>query len=508
MKGTGKEQLVPTGITGLDHVLVGGFPANHLYLAEGDPGTGKTTLGLQFLLEGRARGEKGLYVTLSETKAELCTVAASHGWSLDGIGLFELESLEQRLQAEQQYTVFHPSEIELNETTRNICEQVERIQPTRVVFDSLSEMRLLARDALRYRRQVLSLKQFFAGRKCTVLLLDDRTSLETDLQLQSICHGVLMLERVPIEYGGARRRLSITKMRGVKFREGLHDFKIQRGGLEVFPRLVAAEHKQEAKSGVSDREVGRSGIPEMDSLLGGGLHYGTSTLALGPAGSGKSTLLTQFAVGLADAGEQVECYVFEETRENFLDRAASLGLDLRKHIDSGRIAVNQIDPAEISPGEFAHRVRDAVEGTGGRQPTRVVMIDSLNGYMNSMPSESFLVIQMHELLMYLNERRVLTLMVLAQHGFLGHAVQSPVDVTYLADTVLVLRFFEAFGEVKQAMAVVKKRTGNHERSIREFRITETGLQIGSALKDFEGVLTGVPSFTGKRGDLMTDNSRG
>jgi len=494
---------VPTGITGLDHVLVGGFPANHLYLVEGDPGTGKTTLGLQFLLEGLSRGEKGLYVTLSETKAELCTVAASHGWSLDGIGLFELESLEQRLQAEQQYTVFHPSEIELSETTRNICEQVERIHPARVIFDSLSEMRLLARDPLRYRRQVLALKQFFAGRKCTVILLDDRTSLDTDLQLQSICHGVLVLERVPIEYGGARRRLTISKMRGVQFREGLHDFTIRRGGLQVYPRLVAAEHKQDAsKNGPMEREEARSGIPELDSLLGGGLHYGTSTLALGPAGSGKSTLLTQFAAALARAGEQVACYVFEETRDNFLDRAAGLSLDLRQHIDDGRVTVSQIDPAEIAPGEFAHRVRTAVEGSGDTPAARVVIIDSLNGYLNAMPNESFLVIQMHELLMYLNERRVLTLMVLAQHGLVGSAMQSPVDVTYLADTVIVLRYFEAFGEVKQAISVIKKRTGGHERSIREFRITPTGLQIGSALRDFEGVLTGVPSFTGKRGDLM------
>jgi len=495
--------MVPTGVPGLDYVLGGGFPANHLYLVEGDPGTGKTTLALQFLLSGLARGEKGLYVTLSESKAELRTVAASHGWSLDGIGLFELESLEQRLHAEQQYTVFHPSEVELSETTRLICDEVEKLQPARVVFDSLSEMRLLARDPLRYRRQVLALKQFFAGRKCTVILLDDRTSVETDLQLQSISHGVLVLERVDIEYGGARRRLMVSKLRGLRFREGRHDFNIERGGLAVYPRLVAAEHKQPPGSAPASLEAAKSGISALDKLLGGGLHYGTSTLALGPAGAGKSTLVTQFAVALARAGERVAFYVFEETRDNFLDRAAGLGMDLRPYIEEGTVTIDQIDPAEISPGEFAHRVRMAVEGDE-RRKFRVVVIDSLNGYLNSMPSESFLVIQMHELLMYLNERRVLTLMVLAQHGILGSAMASPVDVTYLADTVIVLRYFEAFGEVKQAIAVVKKRTGAHERSIREFRVSAEGIQIGEPLKDFEGVLTGVPSFTGRRDSLIAD----
>jgi circadian clock protein KaiC len=497
--------VVPTGIPGLDYILSGGLPANHLYLVEGDPGTGKKTLALQYLLNGRANGEKGLYVTLSETKAELMTVAASHGWSLDGIGLFELESLEQRLQAEQQYTVFHPSEIELGETTRHICDQVEKLQPSRVVFDSLSEMRLLARDPLRYRRQVLALKQFFAGRQCTVILLDDRTSVETDLQLQSISHGVIALERVGVEYGGARRRLIVSKMRGLQFREGRHDFNIERGGLVVYPRLVAAEHKREGGNrGQVPRELARSGIAGLDTLLGGGLHYGTSTLALGPAGSGKSTLVTQFARTMALAGERVACYVFEETRDNFLDRAAGLGMDLRETIDSGVITVEQIDPAEISPGEFAQKVRSAVEGGPDGKKARIVVIDSLNGYLNSMPSENFLVIQMHELLMYLNERGVLTLMVLAQHGLMGSAMQAPVDVTYLADTVIILRYFEAFGEVRQAIAVVKKRTGGHERSIREFKLSANGIEVGEPLKHFEGVLTGVPSFTGRRDTLIGD----
>jgi circadian clock protein KaiC len=497
------ERVVSTGVPGLDYILCGGLPANHLYLIEGDPGTGKTTLALQFLLEGLRAGEKGLYVTLSETKSELLTVAESHGWSIDGIGIFELASLEQRLQAAEQYTVFHPSEVELSETTKRICEEVEKLQPTRVVFDSLSEMRLLAREPLRYRRQVLALKQFFAGRQCTVVLLDDRTSQDTDLQLQSISHGVIRMERMAMEYGGARRRLIVSKMRGLRFREGHHDFSIQSGGLVVYPRLVAAE-KRVSENGQpgTPREEARSGIAALDALVGGGIHYGTSTLVMGPAGSGKSTLLTQYAVALAESGERVICYLFEETRENFLERADGLGLDLHDQIENGQVTLEQIDPAEMSPGEFLYKVRGAVEVRPGSSPARVVIIDSLNGYLNAMPSENFLLIQMHELLTYLNEQGVLTMMVLAQHGLVGAAMQTPVDVTYLADTVIVLRYFEAFGEVKQALAVVKKRTGGHERSIREFRISSKGIHIGAPLKDFEGVLTGVPTYTGTRETLI------
>lgn len=494
-----RERRVGAGIPGLDYILGGGFPENHLYLIEGDPGTGKTTLALQWLLEGRRHGETGLYVTLSESKNELCAVAASHGWSLEGIGLFELNSLEERLQGEDQYTVFHPAEVELSETTKRICELVNTTQPSRVVFDSLSEMRLLARDPLRYRRQVLALKQFFAGRKCTVILLDDRTSEETDLQLQSISHGVVLLERLSVEYGGARRRLTVSKMRGLQFREGYHDFSIEQGGLVVYPRLVASQHRQDQALAPAPRRAALSGIQALDSLLGGGIHYGTSTLVMGPAGSGKSTLVTQYAETLARHGEKVVCYVFEETRENFLERAQGLGMDLSSHLESGHIVVEQIDPAEISPGQFAHKVRSAAEDGDAR----VVIIDSMNGYLNAMPSESFLLIQMHELLVFLNERGVLTLMVLAQHGLMGTSMQSPVDVTYLADTVILLRYFEAFGEVKQAVAVIKKRTGGHERLIREFHITSAGVEIGQPLQEFEGVLTGVPVYKGKRENLLS-----
>jgi circadian clock protein KaiC len=367
-------------------------------------------------------------------------------------------------------------------------------------------MRLLARDPLRYRRQVLGLKQFLVGRKSTVLLLDDRTSQQTDLQLQSICHGVLLLERLSAEYGGARRRLIVNKIRGVQFREGHHDFSIQRGGIEVYPRMVAAFHRvaigREPKA-ESPRSVAGSGIPELDALLGGGIHYGTSTLVMGPAGAGKSTLVTQYALSVARSGKRSVCYVFEETRENFLERARGLGMDLRSVLDSGNMTVEQIDPAEMSPGEFANRIKNEVDK---RQPG-VVVIDSLNGYLNSMPSEVFLLIQMHELLTYLNDRGVLTLMTLAQHGLLGTAMTSPVDVTYLADSVIVLRYFEAFGNVMQALAVVKKRTGGHERSIRQFHLTSEGIRIGEPLKQFEGVLTGVPVFRGQREDLLEVSSR-
>ncbi len=465
------ERAVSTGVPGLDYILRGGLPSNHLYLIEGDPGTGKTTLALQFLLEGLRAGEKGLYVTLSETKSELLTVAASHGWSVDGIGIFELASLEQRLQAAEQYTVFHPSEVELSETSKRICEEVERIQPTRVVFDSLSEMRLLAREPLRYRRQVLALKQFFAGRQCTVILLDDRTSQDTDLQLQSISHGVILMERMAVEYGGARRRLIVAKMRGLQFREGHHDFSIQPGGLVVYPRLVAAE-KRASENGrpATPREEAKSGIATLDALVGGGIHYGTSTLVLGPAGSGKSTLLTQYALSAGASAVNGWPVTFLKKRER-ISSSEPRGWAWTCTIKwkTARCPWSRSIPRKCRRANSCTRC--GRQWMPNREPARarVVVIDSLNGYLNAMPSENFLLIQMHELLTYLNEQGVLTLMVLAQHGLVGAAMQTPVDVTYLADTVIVLRYFEAFGEVKQALAVVKKRTGGHERSIREFQ---------------------------------------
>jgi circadian clock protein KaiC len=490
----GPERLA-TGSAGLDSVLEGGFPANRLYLVEGDPGTGKTTLALKFLLAGAAQGEPVLYVTLSETKEELESVAASHGWSLDKINIYELIPSEESLKTDSQYTIFHPSEIEMSETTNAVLEQVERLNPRRVVFDSLSEMRLLAHDPLRYRRQILALKQYFAGRLCTVLLLDDRTSTVGDLQVQSIAHGVVELEHLALEYGAERRRLRIIKLRGSKYRGGYHDFNIETGGVAVYPRLVAAEHSQDFA-----REAITSGVPELDALLGGGLDRGTSTLILGPAGSGKSSIAAQFVAAAAERGEHVASFIFDEGRDTYLRRAAGLGKELKDFVEAGHMTIQQVDPAELSPGEFAHYVRRSVESDG----TRVVVIDSLNGYLQAMPDERFLTVQMHELLTYLNQQGVVTILVMAQHGFMGANMGTPVDVSYLADTVLMLRFFEAAGAVRRAVSVVKKRTGYHENTIREMRMSSAGITVGKPLTEFHGVLTGVPAYRNESTSLLEE----
>jgi circadian clock protein KaiC len=485
-----------TGIEGLDNVLEGGFPANRIYLVEGDPGTGKTTLGLQFLLEGAKLGEPGLYVTLSETKEELQAVAQSHGWQLDGLSIYELIPSEDTLKPESQYTIFHPSEIELNETTSAVLKEVERIKPRRVVFDSLSEMRLLAGEALRFRRQILALKQFFVGQQSTVLLLDDKVTDGRDLQVQSIAHGVLSLEHLAVEYGGERRRLRVIKLRGARYRGGYHDFNIETGGIRVFPRLVAAEHRRDFT-----KEFVTSDVPELDSLLGGGLSRGSSTLMLGPAGCGKSSLGAQFAAAAAARGEHAAIFIFDEIIETYVARAAGIGTDMRGHIDAGLIAIQQVDPAELSPGEFAHAVIRSVDSKGAQ----VVIIDSLNGYLNAMPEERFLTIQMHELTTYLNHKGIVTILVMAQHGFLGSSMATPVDVSYLADTVLMLRYFEAEGAVHRALSVVKKRSGGHEKTIRELEITPEGIRVGKPLKKFQGILTGVPSFSGEQGTLIKES---
>ena len=484
-----------TGNDGLDSILEGGFPANRLYLVEGDPGTGKTTLALKFLLESVAAGEPVLYVTLSETKEELISVADSHGWSLDGVNIYELIPSEESLKTETQYTIFHPSEVELGETTSAVLEEVERIKPRRVVFDSLSEMRLLARDPLRYRRQILGLKQYFSGRQCTVVLLDDRTSTLGDLQVQSIAHGVLELEHMALEYGAERRRLRVVKLRGSRYRGGYHDFNIETGGIAVYPRLIAAEHRVEFT-----REAVTSGVREMDALLGGGLDRGTSTLILGPAGSGKSSIAAQFVAAAAERGEHAASFLFDEGRDTYLSRAAGLGKDMREQVEAGQLSVQQVDPAELSPGEFAHRVRSSVVHDGAR----IVVIDSLNGYLQSMPDERFLTVQMHELLTYLNQQGVVTILVMAQHGFMGSNMNSPVDVSYLADAVLMLRFFEAAGAVRRAISVVKKRTGFHENTIREMRLSSEGVTVGDPLSDFQGVLTGIPVYSKSLASLLKE----
>ena len=494
-------RLVATGIPGLDDVLGGGVTPDRVYLVEGNPGSGKTTLALQYLREGVRLGEAGIYVTLSETKAELAAVARSHGWSLDGIVLLELVAPEEELAAENQYSMFQPSEVELAETTKAILGAVERVKPKRVVIDSLSEMRLLAQNPLRYRRQILALKQFFIGRESTVLLLDDNTSETEDLQLQSIAHGVLSLEQLSPEYGAERRRIRVTKLRGQRYRGGYHDFVIEAGGLNVFPRLVAAEHKDARERGLL-----KSGNAELDALMGGGLQYGTSAVLLGPAGCGKSTLAIQYARAAAARGERAMIFAFDERLETMLERTEGLGMDIAAEVASGRIGVQTIDAAELSPGEFAHHVRRAVRGAGDAPGARVVVIDSLNGYLNAMPEERFLIAQLHELLTFLAHHGVVTFLIVAQHGLFG-SMTSPIDTTYLADTVVLFRYFEAMGEVKQALSVVKKRSGTHERTIRELKLGRGGIAVGPPLRDFHGVLTGTPSYRGPD-ELLTDPGHG
>jgi circadian clock protein KaiC len=490
LAGTGTGTHARTGIAGLDDVLAGGLTVNRLYLIEGVPGSGKTTLAMQFLLEGARRGERVLYVTLSESNDELAAVAASHGWSMAGINIRELSASGESLMPDDQYTMFHPSEVELAETTKAILAEVERIKPTRVVFDSLSELRLLAGNALRYRRQILALKQFFSGRRCTVMLLDDMTSVDHDLQVQSIAHGVVLLEQLSPDYGAERRRLRIVKYRGVKFRGGYHDYIIRRGGLDVFPRLVANEHR-----GTATMEKLASGVRELDLLLGGGIERGTSTLLAGAAGTGKSTLAAQFVWSAAERGQKAIIFIFDEGIHTLLTRTAAMGLDLRKHVESGRVFLKQVDPAELSPGELAHACRQAVEEQG----CSVVVIDSLNGCLNAMPGERYLIVQLHELLSYLGQASVATILISAHHGLIGSAMVSPVDASYLADAVILLRYFENAGEVRQAISVLKKRGSAHERSIREFRMGQGRIEVGPPLRAFRGILTGVPVVDEKAG---------
>jgi circadian clock protein KaiC len=478
-------QTISSGVAGLNDVLSGGFTASRLYLVEGVPGSGKTTLALQFLMEGARQGEPVLYVTLSESEEEILSVAASHGWSLAGITIREVIQSERSLWSDDQYTMFHPAEVELSETTRSILADVERLSPRRVVFDSLSELRLLAGSPLRYRRQILALKQFFATRSCTVLLLDDLTSTDRDLQVQSISHAVILLEQIDPEYGSDRRRLRVVKYRGHAFRGGYHDYQIRRGGLQVFPRLVAAEHRS-----IPDRRKLQSDLPALDALLGGGLEQGTSTLLVGAAGTGKSTIAAQFVAAAARRGQHAAMFIFDESLDTLFTRSAGLGIDLQKYVDSKHIAIQPVDPAELSPGEFLHRIRSAVE----EHKATVVVIDSLNGYLNSMPGERYLTIQLHELLMYLGHNGVATLLIGAHQGLIGTNMVTPVDASYLADAVILLRYFEARGEVRQAISVVKKRGSEHERTIREFRMSRGRLEVGEPLRNFRGVLSGIPVY--------------
>jgi circadian clock protein KaiC len=491
--------LCPSGIDGLDNVLGGGLPRDCLYLVQGDPGSGKTTLALQFLLEGVRRGERVFYITLSETKAELEKVARSHGWSLDGIALLELSAIDSLLRPEAQTTVFHASELELNAVTKLLLSEARQHEPERVVFDSLSEFRLMAETPLRYRRQLLRLKQELAKQGSTALLLDDKmdgSRMGADPHVLSLTHGVLEMEQLSPEYGRSRRRLRVLKMRALSFREGYHDYIIERGGLRIFPRLIAAESRASLA-----REPVSSGIQELDDLFGGGLDRGTTTLILGPAGTGKSTLALQYATEMASRGERSAVFSFDETTGIALERAAKLGLDFPAYVNKGVIGLQQVDPAEISPGEFAARIQASV--TDG---CKLVVIDSLNGYLNAMPGERFLTNQLHELSTYLNQNGVLTIFILAQNGLIL-AAESPVDVSYLADTVVTLRFFEASGSVRTALSILKKRSGHHERSIREFMLEAAhGIQIGPPLHEFQHVLTGAPVFRGIRDETLMKRS--
>jgi circadian clock protein KaiC len=475
---------ISTGIAGLDDILGGGLTAERVYLIEGTPGTGKTTLGMQFLLDGVAKGESGLYITLSETADELRAVAESHGWSLDALSIFELAS-DEALDPETQQSILHPAEIELGETARGVMEQVDKIKPSRVVFDSLSEMRLLAQNPLRYRRQILALKQFFASRACTVLMLDDKTS-QSDQHLHSIAHGVVSLEQLAKEFGKERRRVNVMKMRGIAFRGGYHDYVLDTGGLRVFPRLVAAEHAMDFKP--ITRSTGSSGL---DALLGGGLVSGTNTLFVGPSGVGKTTVVVRCMLSALNRGERAAYYLFDEGLGTFFARAASLGLDLRPHLDTGLLHVVHIDPAELAPGQFAQMLRDSVEIEGAT----FVAIDSLNAYLQAMPGEHFLILQMHELLTYLNQKGVTTALILGEHGIIGEVVRD-VDLSYLSDSTMLLRYFEAGGKLRRAITVSKSRTTSHALTIHELLLGPGGIEVGAALEGFEGVLTGLPTYRG------------
>ncbi len=472
-------------------MLCGGLTPERLYLVEGTPGSGKTTLALKFLMDGRAAGSKGLYITLSETVNELTAVAQSHGWTLDDIALYEMVA-EDDFSADHEQSLLHPSEVELGETVRGIIELVEKTNPDRVVLDSLSELRLLAQNPLRYRRQILALKHFFARRKCTVLMLDDRTAEPGDLQLHSIAHGVISLEHLANDFGSERRRLRVIKMRGLKYHGGYHDFSIEKGGICVYPRLIAAEHHR-----VHSTEPVTTGLKELDALLGDGLFPGTNALLAGPAGVGKTTTAVRCMIAALERGQKAAYFLFDERLATLMIRSKALGMDLQPYIDDGSLQIRQIDPAELSPGQFAYAVRAAVED----DDASIVVIDSLNAYLHAMPSDNFLVLQMHELLSYLSQQGVISMMVLGQHGITGE-LRSDIDISYLADTVMMLRFFEAEGEIRKSISVIKTRTSDHERSIREFKIDRDGLTVGAPIRNFSAILSGSPVYTPSKGDLM------
>jgi circadian clock protein KaiC len=490
---TSSAKKATSGVAGLDDILQGGFSRGHVFLLEGEPGAGKTTIALQFLLEGAKEGETSLYITLSETEDELRQSAASHGWTLGPeINVFELLPPESLLDAQQQQSLLYSSDLELGETTQQIFAAVERVKPSRVILDSLSEIRLLAQSSLRYRRQILAIKHFFARFGATVIMLDDLTAEAGDKTVHSVVHGVIRLEELAPAYGAERRRVRVLKYRGQRYRGGYHDFTITTGGVNMFPRLVASEHlKSFSRTQLS------TDVAALDNLLGGGVDAGSSTLILGPAGTGKSLITMTFVMAALARGERAALFIFDEELGLLFDRMKGMGIDLRSERDKGNILLQQVDAAELSPGEFAHRVRMTV----GDQQIKTVVIDSLNGYQAAMPEENSLILHMHEILQYLNRQGAATFMTVAQHGLVGD-MQTPVDVTYLADSVILLRYFEAMGKVRRAISVIKKRSGFHETTIREFTISNRGLSLGEPLESFHGVLSGVPDFIGSQTTLM------
>jgi RecA-superfamily ATPases implicated in signal transduction len=489
------QNMAQTGVSGMDNVLAGGFARGRLYLLEGSPGTGKTTLATQFLIEGAARGERCLYITLSETDGEMRESARSHGWDLAGIDVFELVPADDFLAEEQQQSLLYSSDLELGETTKRMLAVLRERKPDRVVLDSLSEIRLLAQGSLRYRREILALKHYFAQQMITVLMLDDLTAEATDKTVHSVAHAVIRLEELSPTYGSERRRLRVIKYRGRRFRGGYHDFVIETGGLRVFPRLISAEHKRSF-----ERDVLTSQSKELDALLGGGVERGSSVLVLGPSGTGKSSLALTFVVAAIERGESAAMFIFDEEIGLLFSRARGLGIDLQAMVDTGKLLIEQVDAAQLSPGEFSELVRECVE----QHEVRTIVMDSLNGYQAAMPEESALILHMHELLQYLNRQGATTFLTVAQHGLVGD-MKAPVDITYLADTVVLLRYFEASGRVRRALSVIKKRTGPHEDTIREFRIGERGIRLGEPLTGFQGVLRGVPTFVGEGPALLADH---